>query len=419
MAAPSSFCWGAHDPPTPKALRTLATHIVAYPWNATSLPLREWGNTVLYLGLEGRTSSNLSHRQAALQRFLSSLARSGHRYGVHVDLGDASVPWWSLTPDATTAAARSAPPPADVQLPPHLAYVLAVNMAARCSRCYGWPLGPTRKFALARRRGELQQLPPPGRAAAPLLSVSRLKFHQEPKRLSVLADLVFGWEYYGKPDWVMWAHAAPRRNATAPSEESAGRGRLLRKGARNLLRRMRRDAPGGLAGLAKRQPAAESAANNTSRLGVVRYAEQLRAAPFTLSPEGRGVDCYRHWEALLMGTLPVVEPSATVAHFRGAHSLPMVPLPRCDELLAGEASSQAWVLAQCNATAINTTHRRKWRGLEPSEHYALPPEAWWRELLRTHEPRCSEVGALDESYWAGHVRRLKAEHGLDGGGSSA
>ena len=70
---------------------------------------------------------------------------------------------------------------------------------------------------------------------------------------------------------------------TVPSEDaSAGRGRLLRKSARNLLRRMRRDAPGGLAGLAKRQPAAESSANNTSRLGVVRYAEQLRAAAFTL-----------------------------------------------------------------------------------------------------------------------------------------
>ena len=211
--ATSRFCWSAHDPPTPKALRTLATHIVAYPWNASSLPLRDWGSTVLYLGLEGRTGSKLGDRQAALQRFLAALSRSGgHRYGVHVDLGDASVPWWSLTPDATTAAARSAPPPADVELPPHIAYVLAVNMAARCSRCYGWPLGPTRKFAAARRRGELQQLPPPGRAAAPLLSVSRLKFHQEPKRLSVLADLVFGWEYYGRPDWLMWAHAAPRRS---------------------------------------------------------------------------------------------------------------------------------------------------------------------------------------------------------------
>ena len=50
--ATSRFCWGAHDPPTVKALRTLATHIVGYPWNATALPLRDWGSTVLYLGLE-------------------------------------------------------------------------------------------------------------------------------------------------------------------------------------------------------------------------------------------------------------------------------------------------------------------------------------------------------------------------------
>ena len=65
-------------------------------------------------------------------------------------------------------------------------------------------------------------------------------------------------------------------------------------------------------------------------------------------------------------------------------------------------------------SSINSTHRRKWRGLEPHEHYALPPEGWWREQLHAREPRCSEVGALDESYWAGHVRRLKAEHGLGG-----
>ena len=70
MAA-SRFCWGAHDPPTVKALRTLATHIVGT-LNATALPLRNWGSFVLYR-LEGRTGSKLGDRQAALQRFLAAL----------------------------------------------------------------------------------------------------------------------------------------------------------------------------------------------------------------------------------------------------------------------------------------------------------------------------------------------------------
>ena len=80
----------------------------------------------------------------------------------------------------------------------------------------------------------------------------------------MLADLVFGWEYYG-PDWVMGARRAAAQRDRA--ERRVGGPRLLRKSARNLLRRMR-ETPGGLAGLAKRQPAAESSANNTSRLGV-------------------------------------------------------------------------------------------------------------------------------------------------------
>jgi hypothetical protein len=37
------------------------------------------------------------------------------------------------------------------------------------------------------------------------------------------------------------------------------------------------------------------------------YLEQLRHAKFILSPSGMGFDCYRHWEAILMGTIPVLE----------------------------------------------------------------------------------------------------------------
>jgi hypothetical protein len=36
------------------------------------------------------------------------------------------------------------------------------------------------------------------------------------------------------------------------------------------------------------------------------YLEDLRAAAFVFSPPGAGRDCHRHWEALLMGAVPIV-----------------------------------------------------------------------------------------------------------------
>jgi hypothetical protein len=42
---------------------------------------------------------------------------------------------------------------------------------------------------------------------------------------------------------------------------------------------------------------------------TVDYLATLAQARFTLSPAGHGLDCYRTWEALLMGSIPVVESS--------------------------------------------------------------------------------------------------------------
>jgi len=37
------------------------------------------------------------------------------------------------------------------------------------------------------------------------------------------------------------------------------------------------------------------------------YLDELKRSKFILSPGGIGLDCYRHWEALYMGTIPVLE----------------------------------------------------------------------------------------------------------------
>lgn len=48
---------------------------------------------------------------------------------------------------------------------------------------------------------------------------------------------------------------------------------------------------------------------------LVRYYAQTSAHKFALSPEGHGVDCYRTWETLYLGTIPIVMVSTETSAF--------------------------------------------------------------------------------------------------------
>lgn len=41
----------------------------------------------------------------------------------------------------------------------------------------------------------------------------------------------------------------------------------------------------------------------------LEYLRELAGFSFTISPRGNGLDCHRHWEALLMGCIPIVQHS--------------------------------------------------------------------------------------------------------------
>lgn len=45
------------------------------------------------------------------------------------------------------------------------------------------------------------------------------------------------------------------------------------------------------------------------RLPFLEYMEDMSHYKFTLSPPGYGPDCYRHWEAMLMGSIPIIRSS--------------------------------------------------------------------------------------------------------------
>lgn len=46
------------------------------------------------------------------------------------------------------------------------------------------------------------------------------------------------------------------------------------------------------------------------------YLKHLNESQFVISPPGNGIDCVRHWEALYMGTIPVVKKSKAMAFFK-------------------------------------------------------------------------------------------------------
>lgn len=48
---------------------------------------------------------------------------------------------------------------------------------------------------------------------------------------------------------------------------------------------------------------------------LVRYYASMRRHRFVLSPEGNGADCYRHWEALYLGAIPIVMAGPTMSSF--------------------------------------------------------------------------------------------------------
>lgn len=48
---------------------------------------------------------------------------------------------------------------------------------------------------------------------------------------------------------------------------------------------------------------------------LLRYYAQIAAHKFVLSPPGRGVDCYRTWEALYLGAVPIILDSTPMSAF--------------------------------------------------------------------------------------------------------
>ena len=54
---------------------------------------------------------------------------------------------------------------------------------------------------------------------------------------------------------------------------------------------------------------------DAGRVPPRQYLEEMAAHRFIISPPGHGPDCYRHWEAMYLGSIPVVERSISTECF--------------------------------------------------------------------------------------------------------
>ncbi len=55
----------------------------------------------------------------------------------------------------------------------------------------------------------------------------------------------------------------------------------------------------------------------SSRVSTEDYLAAIQSHAFVISPPGHGPDCYRHWEAMYLGTVPIVERSTSMDSFDG------------------------------------------------------------------------------------------------------
>jgi len=87
----------------------------------------------------------------------------------------------------------------------------------------------------------------------------------------------------------------------------------------------------------ERQPAFDYLDRNRSaetvedKLSPWLYLKKLSSYMFVASPPGNGADCHRTWEALYVGTVPIVKRSVGMDYFKGL-GLPMLVIDEWEDL---------------------------------------------------------------------------------------
>lgn len=109
------------------------------------------------------------------------------------------------------------------------------------------------------------------------------------------------------------------------------------------------------------------------------YIKNIRTSAYTLSPEGAGIDCHRTWEALYLGSIPVIDYSKAMAPF--FHLFPM--MTTTDFIKRGE--DELWFI------------HKEWlhTGFMACKNYL--DFNFWEVLIRTKIQSCLEYYAMKKT----------------------
>ena len=53
------------------------------------------------------------------------------------------------------------------------------------------------------------------------------------------------------------------------------------------------------------------------KLGFEDYLTKVSESYFTISPNGNGIDCHKHWESIYLKTIPIVTKSINIDDYKG------------------------------------------------------------------------------------------------------
>jgi len=131
-----------------------------------------------------------------------------------------------------------------------------------------------------------------------------------------------------------------------------------------------------------RQAAIDAVVRNFQSMGITNtfgkgadsyeaYYLEIQRSKFILSPGGLGFDCYRHWEALYLGCIPVLETlNRTDGWFRVFHDLPVVWIDDYRNLTP-EYLEQEYQKIIARATSFK---------------YEKLTRQWWVNFIQSHVP---------------------------------
>lgn len=119
-----------------------------------------------------------------------------------------------------------------------------------------------------------------------------------------------------------------------------------------------------------------------SRLSFKDYLQEMAQCKFVLSPRGLGPDCYRTWEALLVGSIPIVR-RCVYEYSKNVKRKSRCYRSQLDELYAGLPVLQIDSWDEITEEFLN----KKYAEIT-SKQYSIAPlymEYWWAKILKVKE----------------------------------